>query len=175
MKAQKLAVPATLFAVGAFAAPGQAATMVDYTASANGTAINITGPGSAEYTFYGDEANNVTPSLSGALVKSATTFNFNEIGPVSSTPYYPSANASNLAKDQSTSTTGYYGLRFSDGSADYTGYALVDKNGYHISEIDFKAAGVPEPATWAMMMLGLGGVGAAMRQRRRSAASAVTA
>jgi hypothetical protein len=32
--------------------------------------------------------------------------------------------------------------------------------------------GVPEPATWAMMIMGLGGVGAVMRQRRRSVATA---
>jgi hypothetical protein len=28
---------------------------------------------------------------------------------------------------------------------------------------------VPEPATWAMMMIGIGGIGAAMRSRRRAA------
>ncbi len=30
--------------------------------------------------------------------------------------------------------------------------------------------GVPEPATWAMMILGLGGVGATLRRRRRMTA-----
>lgn len=30
-------------------------------------------------------------------------------------------------------------------------------------------AGVPEPATWAMMLIGFGGLGAALRSRRRSA------
>ena len=34
------------------------------------------------------------------------------------------------------------------------------------------AAGVPEPATWGMMLLGLGGLGAMMRSRRRGAALA---
>ncbi len=34
------------------------------------------------------------------------------------------------------------------------------------------AAGVPEPATWAMMLVGLGGLGAAMRSRRKFAAAA---
>lgn len=31
------------------------------------------------------------------------------------------------------------------------------------------AGGVPEPATWAMMLLGLGAIGAAMRATRRRA------
>ena len=33
---------------------------------------------------------------------------------------------------------------------------------------------IPEPATWAMMIMGFGGIGALLRQRRRSVASAVT-
>lgn len=36
--------------------------------------------------------------------------------------------------------------------------------------MSFTLARVPEPATWAMMLLGLGGVGAALRSRRRPVA-----
>jgi hypothetical protein len=31
---------------------------------------------------------------------------------------------------------------------------------------------VPEPSTWAIMLVGLGGLGAAMRRRRRAASTA---
>ena len=39
--------------------------------------------------------------------------------------------------------------------------------------LDVAAAAVPEPATWAMMIIGFGGVGFAMRRRSRNAAIAV--
>ena len=35
--------------------------------------------------------------------------------------------------------------------------------------LTFASAGVPEPATWAMMLIGFGGLGLAMRSRRRTA------
>jgi hypothetical protein len=35
--------------------------------------------------------------------------------------------------------------------------------------IDLAAGAVPEPATWAMMLLGFGGIGVAMRRRRKDA------
>ncbi len=38
----------------------------------------------------------------------------------------------------------------------------------HITFIDTGAPAVPEPATWAMMLLGFGGIGMAMRRRRRA-------
>jgi hypothetical protein len=41
--------------------------------------------------------------------------------------------------------------------AQYTNYAF--------------AVGVPEPATWALMLAGFGGLGAAMRARRKTAAA----
>jgi hypothetical protein len=34
-------------------------------------------------------------------------------------------------------------------------------------------SGVPEPATWAMMILGFAGIGAALRRRNRTAPAAV--
>jgi hypothetical protein len=39
---------------------------------------------------------------------------------------------------------------------------------------DVGVAAVPEPATWAMMLVGFGGLGAAMRTRRRRASVAAT-
>jgi len=39
----------------------------------------------------------------------------------------------------------------------------------------FSGGGVPEPATWAMMLLGLGGIGATMRSKRRKLAASATA
>ena len=43
-----------------------------------------------------------------------------------------------------------------------------DPSYWHIDDISVQglAGGVPEPATWAMMILGLGAVGGAMRRRR---------
>ena len=45
-------------------------------------------------------------------------------------------------------------------------------NGARLLEID-GIAGVPEPATWAMMIMGFGMVGGALRHRRRSATAAL--
>lgn len=42
-------------------------------------------------------------------------------------------------------------------------------------EIDNIAASVPEPGVWAMMMLGLGGLGYALRRRRFAVSAAATA
>ena len=40
-------------------------------------------------------------------------------------------------------------------------------NAFEIDNIAINA--VPEPGTWAMMLLGFGGIGLAMRRRRRDA------
>ncbi len=42
-------------------------------------------------------------------------------------------------------------------------------NAFEISEVAGIAAGVPEPASWALMIIGFGGAGVALRSRRRMA------
>jgi hypothetical protein len=168
MKAQRLAVPATLFAAGAFSAPAHAVQFVDFTASDGGTAIDLVGSSDPEFLFYSDYNGSGDYALEGKVLSG------NNVGPSSPTAYYPNATDADQMKTQiTTNSDGYYGLTFSDGVTGYTGYALVDNGGSHISEIDFRAASapaVPEPATWAMMILGLGLTGAAMRHRRRVSA-----
>ncbi|HEY0438073.1 MAG TPA: PEPxxWA-CTERM sorting domain-containing protein, partial [Phenylobacterium sp.] len=56
----------------------------------------------------------------------------------------------------------------SDTAIDRVGIAQLD--GYSvIDNASFSAGGAPEPAAWAMMLLGFGGLGAALRARRAAA------
>jgi hypothetical protein len=48
-------------------------------------------------------------------------------------------------------------------------------NAFEISDVAGIAAGVPEPTSWALMLLGFGGAGAALRAQRRRPAVAATA
>ena len=57
-------------------------------------------------------------------------------------------------------------LSFVDLNTAYSG------NDFVVDDINFAAA-VPEPATWAMMLAGFGGLGAAMRSRRGRVAATV--
>lgn len=54
-------------------------------------------------------------------------------------------------------------LRLVDGNGDWTG------NDFAVDDLRF-GGGVPEPATWAMMILGFGAAGAMIRRRRLAAA-----
>jgi hypothetical protein len=75
------------------------------------------------------------------------------------------------------------GVSFSVGGEDYNLYAYnggawllassVDSVGYPQNGTPgtFSVTAVPEPATWAMMLVGFGGLGAAMRSRRKLVAA----
>jgi hypothetical protein len=45
--------------------------------------------------------------------------------------------------------------------------SLIDPSGLRVTASDAVVGGVPEPATWAMMLIGFGAIGIAMRFRRR--------
>lgn len=56
--------------------------------------------------------------------------------------------------------------------SNYAEGTIYDPYASGLSEVRFNAAAVPEPATWAMMIGGLGLVGASMRRRARRVAFA---
>jgi hypothetical protein len=71
-----------------------------------------------------------------------------------------------------SSVTGANGnLRFggvTDASG-MTNISIYSTNQYDVIELDnvsYRGGAVPEPATWAMMLVGFGGLGAALRRRR---------
>jgi hypothetical protein len=59
----------------------------------------------------------------------------------------------------------------------FTGYTpslppiILNAGGIRFAEVIYSAA--PEPATWSLMLLGIGGVGATMRSRRKAALVAI--
>ncbi len=69
------------------------------------------------------------------------------------------------------STAERFNLFLRDGSATAVQIASASRvtfsSGQNSFEFDNIAAGVPEPATWALMILGFGAVGATIRSQRR--------
>jgi hypothetical protein len=61
----------------------------------------------------------------------------------------------------------YYGI-FADGSTHISPRTGLPIPNYHISVGTASVAAVPEPASWAMMLVGFGRAGTAMRRRRAS-------
>lgn len=56
------------------------------------------------------------------------------------------------------------------GGTDSSYSALVSDHGVHLENFAFRVAGVPEPASWALMISGFGLAGASLRRRRTVAA-----
>lgn len=70
----------------------------------------------------------------------------------------------------STLTTYNFNLH---GVSSVTISGVPSNSGYWLADnINYSAGGVPEPATWAMMLVGFGGLGAMMRSRRQAAVAA---
>jgi len=61
-----------------------------------------------------------------------------------------------------------------NGSGYYFAADVADSNGStgNVGATGFKTPGVPEPASWALMLMGFGGLGAALRAQRRRLATA---
>jgi hypothetical protein len=76
----------------------------------------------------------------------------------------------NTAADGNQTAPGTNGLFKVVGTAGttFTGMKLAsDQNSFEVDNLAI--GGIPEPTTWAMMLVGLGGLGVALRARRKSA------
>jgi hypothetical protein len=60
------------------------------------------------------------------------------------------------------------------GIANITVHGTSNGNGVYSGTYSFAPGAVPEPATWAMMLIGFGAIGHAMRRRPRTAITART-
>jgi hypothetical protein len=84
----------------------------------------------------------------------------------------PAANNCDAANGQGDLFSGTFALTFANGTTAISLNNLVDRYA-SLSQLNNTSGegtpvgGVPEPATWAMMLLGFGGIGVAMRRRRK--------
>jgi hypothetical protein len=172
MKVRDLIKPAGLLVAGTFGATANAAVVVDetdYDATYGGTDITLAGAGSAQFTF----------ELRDLVEVSTKAYLVGNDGASVATP-----GTDVYASEQLTGSSifpfggGDYGILFSANGINYQGTATLINGGFTIDRITYDVAGagaVPEPATWAMMLLGFGAAGTALRRSRRRQSALATA
>ncbi|HLZ82334.1 MAG TPA: PEPxxWA-CTERM sorting domain-containing protein [Caulobacteraceae bacterium] len=110
------------------------------------------------------------------------TINVNFIPPITQFSVAPGRAAAFLCEPRGSPCSNHHGLELSwnenptfysdgfsvDGSA--SGYGHNPKADIDLRLIDYYFASSPEPATWTMMILGMGAIGVALRRRRIPAA-----
>ncbi len=128
-----------------------------YLSIEGGQSESLTTPSLGEISFYIgslDSYNSITFTLKGGLTE---TYNGTQIAALA----VPTAVAN--GDQQSGNTNGRYSFSF---DKPITGVTLASSgNSFEISNIG--ASAVPEPATWAMMLVGFGGLGGMLRASRR--------
>lgn len=178
MKVSTVIKPAMLFAAGSAASVASAAPTIEdvnFQAVRGGTSITLAGSSTAQYVFSLDtrELPFIGPKdgyyLTGQDGAQISVIDFSTAADAQGAPQFTNevkTGYPNLLTASTDSDT-YYGLRFSANGQKYEGFAGLINGGATINQIGYELAGVPEPSTWALMIAGFGGVGLAMRRRRR--------
>jgi hypothetical protein len=117
------------------------------------TVGTITGGTSAGFTFMTGGLNSSGCDGSGGF------FCFTNSGYV-----LPSGSSTSLNFSITSNTTGSFATWTPDFKIDWTG----SKKNYDLVSLPIPVNGVPEPASWALMMIGFGAIGWTVRRRRRA-------
>lgn len=163
------------FTTGELAVRAHPASSVTPTASTNGTGIYTFDIGqnvSFDYSFFGTALTGATVTLTNLDGSGTASFAAALLGGVQANSALQNSERLNFAflngsvpafgnlhfNDLVNST---YSINLMGGGQSVTAFAQIG------SGFAAPAGAVPEPATWAMMMLGMGAVGFAMRRRQK--------
>lgn len=182
-KIVKQAVLAATLAVTAMASPAQA---TEFFGSGTATAMVGPNPVCAPLPFQGI-ATGSGSSAFGTFTYGHTSCTSGATGPVFGSFLFDFGidqfSGTFDGTSAATATAGLFDLsfiytitagtgRFADGTGAFSGIGTVDVRGGPPSRLSLAFSAVPEPGTWATMLIGFGAIGGAMRRRRRQAAGA---
>ena len=128
--------------------------------------------------------NNYTFAKPTTLLASGLAITLNELGGSSYNPVaFNGINFSNLLFDDGSLLTGYSlstnlagldasRIAFTSNSISFNGQGLAFLNSPYFITLNLltSTSAVPEPSTWAMMLMGFGGLGFQLRRKRKTAA-----
>jgi hypothetical protein len=151
---------AAIGALGAFEAASAATVFEHYNGYADAAYLNITNDSGGAYTDvtvsggYGGQTVDF-----GALASGAQTGDF----------YFGDCENYGFCNGAATVTVTVGGKMYSGSFADQIGDVEIDTPQMNIGELP---TGVPEPAAWALMLVGFAGLGATLRSSRKTLAKA---
>lgn len=182
------AAPA-LAAFPVYSTPGTESPIIgNYFSASNGSVkVWFAGSGSAAYeSVLGVKVNGVDRGLglSNQVATPGQLFNFGPVSAGDSLEFYlnvlttgltfSSNKASNADGVSHIFSTAYAGGDFGIPAGTYFGFEDLENGGdfnyqdYQFVVLNRELPAVPEPATWAMMIIGFGVIGASMRSRRHN-------
>ena len=125
----------------------------------------VNGLSAIGYTFDSSTFNSLLKVINGTGGVTGSNIFFGT--PLSGTTYI-GIHWGNVPDFSTNNVTAFYKLNFAPGT---TSFSLDNPSGFSDAVLYSTVPGVPEASTWAMMLVGLGGIGWALRRKRQEAST----